>query len=169
MIQYCDNCKEILKTNTDGICSSCGHVQARLVNVHDKILATDEEPIIEVTATPAHGGSITKIFPFSTSSEAISGSTISYIEEKVSEEHFKLVKLFIDSVKENYKAAEHKVVVTIKEKEEIDRGWFSHMSFGGKFNLNDNTIEAQVKSDYPKKERRTKETTIEISMKKKDD
>jgi len=130
----------------------------------------DDGPIIEITATPTGGKPEIKTFAFSTSSQAISGETVPYVAKSERDKAIEITTMFIDNIKDSYKAAEHKIVVKMKEEEKIDRGWFSHMdlSLGGGLGFDGGTWEGKVKG-LPRKESRTKETIIEVSLEKKSD
>ena len=125
-----------------------------------------DEPIIEVTSTPIDGEPEKHTFPFSTESPTISGSTVPQVAGDLAGQAMQVTDKFLDHLRDRYRADEHDIVIKVTEDEEKDRGWFTHMDMGGSFNFPKGKGEARVKGT-PKKEKRTKETTIRIGLEKK--
>ena len=128
----------------------------------------NDEPIIEVITTVAGEAPEKYEFPITTVSGEVSGVTVPKVAKQETGKSVGIVTAFLDHIKENFKAEEHDLVVKFTEKEEIDRGWFSHMDLllGGTLKFDGGTWEGKVKGT-PKKEKRTKETTVRISLEKK--
>ena len=127
----------------------------------------NDEPIIEVTATPIGGVPQTATFPLSTESTTISGSTVPMVAGNEPDKAVQLVTVFLDHIKERYSAEEYDLVVKFNETEESDRGWFSHMDLGGGFDFEGGKLEAKIKGT-PKKIKKSKETTIRVGLEKKE-
>ena len=127
----------------------------------------NDEPIIEVTATPIGGVPQTATFPLSTESTTISGSTVPMVAGNEPDKAVQLVTVFLDHIKERYSAEEYDLVIKFNETEEIDRGWFSHMDLGGGFDFEGGKLEAKIKGT-PKKIKKSKETTIRVGLEKKE-
>jgi hypothetical protein len=126
-----------------------------------------DEPVIEVTATPIGGGPKTLNFPLSTESATVSGSTVPMVAGEEPDKAVQFATVFLDHIKEKYSAEEYNLVVKFSEKEEIDRGWFSHVDVGGGIDFEGGKWEAKIKGT-PKKITRKKETTIRIGLEKKE-
>lgn len=128
-----------------------------------------DEPVVEVITTVTGEAPEKWEFPITTVSKEISGTTVPKVAKQETDKKVELVTAFLDHIKENYKAEEHELVVKFTEKEETDRDWFTHIDFslGGAINFDGGTWEGKVKGT-PKKEKRTKESTIRVSLEKKD-
>jgi hypothetical protein len=130
---------------------------------------SDYEPTIVVTIAPKSENQRVLEFPFSTESNTVSGSTVPSVAKTETEQAIGLATKLIDYLKDTFVAGEQKLVIKLTEEEKIDRGWFSHMdlSLGGKFEFPDGSWEAKIKGT-PLKEKRTKETRMEVSLEKKE-
>jgi hypothetical protein len=122
-----------------------------------------EEPLIEVTATPIEGSPTKMSFPWDVSSGSIAGSTVPYVSKQNVEASIDTATAVLDVLKDTYISTEKKLVIRVTEKEETDRGWWSHFDFSVSLGLDLGKWEATVKG-VPKKEKRTKEKTIEVSL-----
>jgi hypothetical protein len=125
----------------------------------------EPEPIIIVTATTTQGFPINVTsYPSTTASGLISGSTLQPITKDNLEEKVAAMTAYIDSLKNIYQNEEREIT-RVTEKETIDRGWLSHMSFSAKFNFDDCSLEVKIEG-VPRKEIKTKETEIETIKRK---
>jgi len=126
----------------------------------------NDEPILSVTATPIKGDPLTMKFPLSEDSVIVSRSTVPAVSSDESGLIVHYVAQLLDAVKEKYQPDKHKLVVKFSEKEEIDKGWFSHFDLDLGLNLDAGKWEAKVEGT-PRKIKRTKEKTVEVSLKDK--
>ncbi len=126
----------------------------------------EDEPIIEVTATPIGGKPNTQIFPYSTDVATISASTVPQVEREQPDTAIKFALQFLKNLKDEYSAERHDLVVEVDEEEEVDRGWFTHMDFGGGIDFNCGKWEAKIKGT-PKKVKKKKKTTVRVSLEEK--
>jgi hypothetical protein len=130
----------------------------------------NDEPIIEVTATPVRGMPITRNYSLYDSSGEIAIENVPGLVSSNQEEAVKLATLFLDHIKQNYSSTGHELYVKVEEEEEIDRGWFSHidLDLGGGIDFEGGRLDAKVKGT-PKKEKRKKKTTIRVGVEKKEE
>lgn len=126
----------------------------------------DDEPVIEVTATPVGGQPNTQIFPYSTESATISGSTVPQVAGEQPDTAIQVAAQFLDNLKGNYSAEKYDLVVEVDEEEEIDRGWFTHADVGGGIDFDSGKWEARIKGT-PKKVKKKKKTTVRIGLEEK--
>lgn len=128
----------------------------------------DDEPIIEVTATPMGGEPQKHIFPYTTGSGIVSGSTVPQVVKDQPEPAIQYATYFLDNLKAKYSAEKYDFVMEVSEEEEVDRGWFTHMDVGGGIDFEGGKWEAKIKGT-PKKITRKKKTTVRIGLEKKED
>jgi len=126
----------------------------------------DDEPIIEVTATPVGGQPSTQVFPYSTESTRVSGSTVPQVAGERPGTAIQVAAQFLDDLKGRYNAEKYDLVVEVDEEEEVDRGWFSHTDVGGGIDFESGKWEAKIKGT-PKKVKKTKKTIVRIGLEEK--
>ena len=71
----------------------------------------DDEPIIEVTATPVGGQPSTQVFPYSTESATVSGSTVPQVAGEQPDTAIQVAAHFLDNLKGKYSAEKYDLVV----------------------------------------------------------
>ncbi|HUT72227.1 MAG TPA: hypothetical protein VMW89_16275 [Desulfatiglandales bacterium] len=122
----------------------------------------NDEPIIEVTATPMGGSPLIEQFPYSSTGMDISLKMVPEWARKGLKLSEPDVADFIDALKENYTLVINRIVT-----EEKDRGWWSHMDceLSGKVASEGGEIKAAVKGT-PKHEKTKREERVEISLRK---